>query len=184
MTIRILGAGVRGAMILAATGMILTAGATPVAVDWKATETAPVKVARPFAGFLADGSFLVAGGSDFEGTNKVYRRDVVVRSADGKWARVGELPRPVAEGVDILCVIEFKVRDIRPGAVVLALNAIEQCVTVSCARGNGIKSLQSFDDAVELALGHAQGQIARYRVQGRPDRSCQQSVLGGSLAEH
>lgn len=99
MTTRILGAGVRGAMILAATGMILTAGATPVAVDWKATETAPVKAARPFAGFLADGSFLVAGGSDFEGTNKVYRRDVVVRSADGKWARVGELPRPVAEGV-------------------------------------------------------------------------------------
>ena len=99
MTTRILGAGVRGAIILAATGMILTAGATPVAVDWKATETAPVKVARPFAGFLADGSFLVAGGSDFEGTNKVYRRDVVVRSADGKWARVGELPRPVAEGV-------------------------------------------------------------------------------------
>lgn len=99
MTTRILGAGVRGAMILTATGMILTAGATPVAVDWKATETAQVKVARPFAGFLADGSFLVAGGSDFEGTNKVYRRDVVVRSADGKWARVGELPRPVAEGV-------------------------------------------------------------------------------------
>ena len=89
----------RGAMILAATEMILTAGATPVAVDWKATETAPVKVARPFAGFLADGSFLVAGGSDFEGTNKVYRRDVVVRSADGKWTNVGELPRPVAEGV-------------------------------------------------------------------------------------
>ena len=40
MTTRILGAGVRGAMILAATGMILTAGAPPVAVDWKATETA------------------------------------------------------------------------------------------------------------------------------------------------
>ena len=99
MTTRRHGAGVRGATILAAAGMILTAWATPVAVDWKATETAPVKVARPFAGFLADGSFLVAGGSDFEGTNKVYRKDVVVRSADGKWARVGELPRPVAEGV-------------------------------------------------------------------------------------
>jgi len=99
MTTRRHGAGVRGATILAAAGMILTAWATPVAVDWKASEAAPVKVARPFAGFLADGSFLVAGGSDFEGTNKVYRRDVVVRSADGRWAKVGELPRPVAEGV-------------------------------------------------------------------------------------
>ena len=99
MTTRVLKAGVRGAMLLAATGMTLAAWATPVAVDWKASETAPVRVARPFHGFLADGTFLVAGGSDFEGTNKVYRGGVAIRTADGKWSKVGELPRPVAEGV-------------------------------------------------------------------------------------
>ena len=75
MTTRILGAGVRGAMILAATGMILTAGATPVAVDWKATETAPVKVARPFAGFLADGSFTLPPGA----TGRILLVELIVQ---------------------------------------------------------------------------------------------------------
>ena len=73
--------------------------ATPIAVDWGAPETAPVKVARPFAGFLSDGSFLVAGGSDFVDGVKTYRTDVAVRAPDGTWKKVGELPHPVAEGV-------------------------------------------------------------------------------------
>lgn len=73
--------------------------ATPVEVDWKAGETAPAKVARPFAGFLPDGRFVVAGGSDFEGGKKMYSADINVREQDGKWTKVGELPRAVAEGV-------------------------------------------------------------------------------------
>jgi N-acetylneuraminic acid mutarotase len=73
--------------------------ATPVEVDWKAGETAPAKVARPFAGFLPDGRFIVAGGSYFEGGKKMYSADINVREQDGKWSKVGELPRPVAEGV-------------------------------------------------------------------------------------
>ena len=44
-------------------------------------------------------------GSDFvrdEAINrqkKVFARDVFLRSPDGKWTRIGELPQPVAEGV-------------------------------------------------------------------------------------
>ena len=70
----------------------------PVALEW-GKEKMPASVARPFAGFLSDLSFVVAGGSDFEGGKKVYRADINVRSTDGKWSKVGELPRPVAEGV-------------------------------------------------------------------------------------
>lgn len=76
-----------------------TAFATPVKVDWKAGETAPAKVARPFAGFLPDGRFVVAGGSDFVDGKKVYRSGICARELDGKWSKVGELPRVVAEGV-------------------------------------------------------------------------------------
>ena len=46
--------------------------ASPVAFDWKPGETAPFKAARSFHGFLPDGSFLVAGGSDFRDGKKVY----------------------------------------------------------------------------------------------------------------
>ena len=84
-------------------------GATPVAVDWQAQETLPAKVARPFAGFAPDGRFVVAGGSDFVDGKKVYRADIQVREADGKWAKVGELPHPVAEGVS--CAVEVDRRD-------------------------------------------------------------------------
>ena len=76
-----------------------TVTATPVEVDWKAGETAPAKVARPFAGFLSDGRFVVAGGSYFEGGKKMYSADMNVRELDGTWKKVGELPRAVAEGV-------------------------------------------------------------------------------------
>ena len=78
---------------------VVTAVASPVAVDWKAGETAPAKVARPFAGFLKDGTFLVAGGSDFVDGKKVYGSGIYARSQDGKWTKVGELPQPIAEGV-------------------------------------------------------------------------------------
>ena len=79
---------------------------SPVAVEWRGVgETMSVKVARPFAGFLPDGSFVVAGGSDFvidETVNrpkKVFSKDVFLRSPDGAWRTAGELPADVAEGV-------------------------------------------------------------------------------------
>ena len=88
-------------MMLAVAGVICAgaAVASPVAVDWKAGETAPAKVARPFAGFLPDGRFVVAGGSDFVDGKKVYRSGIYARELDGKWSKVGELPHPIAEGV-------------------------------------------------------------------------------------
>ena len=82
-----------------------TAFATPVEVDWKAGETMPAKVARPFSGFLSDGRFLVAGGSYFENGKKMYSADINVRELNGKWGNVGDLPRAVAEGVS--CVVEI-----------------------------------------------------------------------------
>lgn len=78
---------------------ILTLLATAVALNWGTPETCPAKVARPFGGYLADGSFLVAGGSNFEGDTKVYTKDVFVRSPAGEWTKVGVLDKNVAEGV-------------------------------------------------------------------------------------
>lgn len=87
---------------------ILALLATAVALNWSATETAPTAVARPFGGFLPDGSFLVAGGSSFvrnaDGSStKVYADTVSVRSAEAsaspRWTVVGRLAHPVAEGV-------------------------------------------------------------------------------------
>ena len=87
-------------LLLLVAGFVTTAAfATPVEVDWKAGETAPAKVARPFYGFLSDGRFVVAGGSDFVDGKKVYRSGIYARELDGKWSKVGELPRAVAEGV-------------------------------------------------------------------------------------
>lgn len=76
-----------------------TARATPVSIEWKAQENAPAKAARPFAGFLPDGRFVAAGGSDFVNGTKVYGSAVCVRAPDGAWTKAGELARPVAEGV-------------------------------------------------------------------------------------
>ncbi len=78
---------------------ITCGAATPIAVDWQAGETAPFKAARPFAGFMPDGSFLVAGGSDFIGGAKTYLKEIAVRSPSGEWRKVGALSAPVAEGV-------------------------------------------------------------------------------------
>ncbi|MBQ9432545.1 MAG: sodium/solute symporter [Kiritimatiellae bacterium] len=71
----------------------------PVRIEWKATETMPATVARPFHGFLPDGRFVVAGGSDFVDGKKVYNSEITVREPDGTWKKIGELPYPVAEGV-------------------------------------------------------------------------------------
>ena len=86
-------------VLMAAAASAVAAFATPVEVDWKAGETMPAKVARPFSGFLSDGRFVVAGGSYFENGKKVYSADIHVRELDGTWNKVGELPHPVAEGV-------------------------------------------------------------------------------------
>ena len=73
---------------------------SPVAVEWRgAGETLPAAVARPFGGFLPDGRFLVAGGSYFDEGVKKFSDNVYVRSTEGKWSKVGELPHDVAEGV-------------------------------------------------------------------------------------
>ena len=96
---------IRFAFVAAAALSMPVSAASPVAVEWKSPEAAPVKAARPFAGFLPDGSFLVAGGSDFvidETVNrpkKVFSKDVFLRSPDGVWRKTGELPADVAEGV-------------------------------------------------------------------------------------
>ena len=64
-------------LLLTAIGAACAAAmAAPVALDWKAQETMPAKVARPFAGFLPDGRFVVAGGSDFVDGKKVYRSGI------------------------------------------------------------------------------------------------------------
>ena len=90
----------KAAAIVAAAACAGMALASPVAVEWKNPgEIAPAKVARPFAGFLKDGRFLVAGGSDFVNGKKVCRSGIYARELDGTWAKAGELPRPVAEGV-------------------------------------------------------------------------------------
>ena len=85
-------------MVAAALALPAFAG-SPVAVEWKGLEQMPKAVARPFGGFLPDGSFAVAGGSYFEDGVKKYSDNVCVRSADGKWSKVGELPHDVADGV-------------------------------------------------------------------------------------
>jgi len=69
----------------------------PVDVTWHAPEKLPAKVARPTAGFLPDGRFLLAGGSDFVNGQKVYHSDIYVRAQDGSWKKVGEFPQKIAE---------------------------------------------------------------------------------------
>ena len=88
-----------GVAVACAIACASVALATPVEVDWKAGETMPVAVARPFGGFLPDGTFLVAGGSNFEGGSKAYIADINIREQDGKWKKVGDLPRALSDGV-------------------------------------------------------------------------------------
>ena len=85
--------------LAAAAASAFAACATPVSFDWKARETVPAKEARPFAGFLPDGSFVFAGGSHFEGDVKTYSNGVWLRTPDGEWKGAGTLADGVAEGV-------------------------------------------------------------------------------------
>ena len=124
--------------------------ATPIAVDWGTPETAPVKVARPFAGFLTDGSFLVAGGSDFVDGVKTYRTDVAVRTPDGTWKKVGELPQPVAEGVS--CAV--------PGGVFAAggTDGRHGYVTACILKGDGsVVELPDLPSSVTMGAAAADG---------------------------
>ena len=77
----------------------LVAAAAPVALDWQAKEQMPASVARPFSGFLPNGDFLVAGGSDFVDGKKVWTNGVYVRRQDGAWSRLDALSLPCALGV-------------------------------------------------------------------------------------
>ena len=86
-----------GVAMACAVAFAATASASPVAVEWCGVDPLPAAVARPFGGFLPGVSFVVAGGSDFRDGKKVYSSDIYVRT--GTWKKVGELPRPVAEGV-------------------------------------------------------------------------------------
>ena len=86
-----------GVAMACAVACVSAAWATPVAAEWTGVDPLPAAVARPFSGFLSDLSFVVAGGSDFKDGKKVYSSDIYVRA--GTWKKVGELPRPVAEGV-------------------------------------------------------------------------------------
>ena len=96
--------------LVAIVGAVLAyaAFATPVEVQWQQSEKAPIKAARSFHGFIVDkkdkakdGVFVVAGGSDFVDNKKVFLKDIVVRSNEGEWKSVGELPQAVAEGVSV-----------------------------------------------------------------------------------
>lgn len=71
-------------------GLAAAAATPPVAVEWKAPETMPAKVARPFYGYLPNGDFLVAGGSAFVDGRKTWTDGVYVRR-DGRWSSAGSL---------------------------------------------------------------------------------------------
>jgi SSS family transporter len=90
--------------IAAAVSAIMFASATPVSVEWKPAEKMPVSVARPFAGFLPDGRFIVAGGTDFVAgadgkREKTCFADVSVRATDGTWTKGASLAHAAGEGV-------------------------------------------------------------------------------------
>ena len=90
--------------IAAAVSAVMFASATPVSVEWKPAERMPASVARPFAGFLPDGRFIVAGGTDFvvgaDGAReKKCFADVSVRATDGTWTKAGSLAHAAGEGV-------------------------------------------------------------------------------------
>ena len=72
--------------------------AAPVEVSWGQAETMPAKTARPYHGFLSDGRFVVAGGTDFVDGTKTYSKDIYVRTGT-TWSRLGELPFVSGEGV-------------------------------------------------------------------------------------
>ncbi len=87
-------------LLLATFAATVALANTPISITWKHTNALPdVKVARPFHGFLPDGRFLLAGGSAFTEGVKTYSKDIYLREKDGTWAKIGELPEAIAEGV-------------------------------------------------------------------------------------
>ena len=126
---------------------------SPVAVEWKASEQFPAAVARPFGGYLADGSFILAGGSFFKDDVKTYAKDVFMRAADGKWAKVGELPRAVAEGV-----------------------ACETAKGIFCAGGTDGKT--KFSDAFLLSVENGKADFCEL-----PDALPEPVVMGAAAAD-
>ena len=137
--------------------------ATPVAVEWSGSgEKSPTAVARPFAGFLPDGRFLVAGGSYFDGDVKKYSADVNIREQDGTWKRFGEMRRTVAEGVS--CVVE-----------------IDKKGFVFCAGGTDGQS--AFSDAFALSFSGEIGQPgSTLHTQGLPALP-EPVVMGAAAAD-
>ena len=128
------------------------ASASPVAVEWKGAETLPTSVARPFSGFLPDGSFLVAGGSDFRDGGRVYLADVCIRAKDGTWRKAGKLPCAVAEGVS--CTV--------PGGVFAAGGTADGTSVFKTARilkGDGsAEDLPDLPEPVRMGVAVADGE--------------------------
>lgn len=126
--------------------------AAPVAVDWKAQETSPLKSARAFHGFLPGGLFLVAGGSDFKDGKKVYLDSLAVRANDGVWNLNGRIPYAAAEGVScgtkkgVFCAggtdgtVEFKKAFILPAKdSTIELPDLPEPVVMGAAASDGDK---------------------------------------------
>ena len=152
-----------GVAMACAVACVSSALATPVAVEWSGSgEKSPTAVARPFAGFLPDGRFLVAGGSYFGGDAKKYSADVNIREQDGTWNRFGEMRRTVAEGVS--CVVE-----------------IDKKGFVFCAGGTDGQS--AFSDAFALSFSGEIGQPgSTLHTQGLPALP-EPVVMGAAAAD-
>ena len=128
------------------------ASASPVAVEWKGSETLPTSVARPFSGFLPDGSFLVAGGSDFGPAGRVYLADICIRAKDGTWRKAGKLPCATGEGVS--CTV--------PGGVFVAGGTADGTSVFKTARilkGDGsAEDLPDLPEPVRMGVAVADGE--------------------------
>ena len=117
----------------------LCAAATPVEVRWGASEEMPAAVARPFGGFLPNGDFIVAGGTEFvrgaDGREeKTYSKAIFLRFAEtGSWAAANrELPHAVGEGVacetprGVFCAGGTNGREVFRDAYFLTRDALEK----------------------------------------------------------
>ena len=85
--------------------------------------------------------------------------------------RLGERPgkaRAVPDGIDILAAADLEIFGLRPGRIVLALDAVQQGVIVGGAGRDRIQRVQRLDDVVQLALWHAQAQVAGHSAQSWP----------------
>ncbi|MBQ6914147.1 MAG: hypothetical protein IJQ65_00380, partial [Kiritimatiellae bacterium] len=149
--------------ILVAACASATSVATPVGVEWKPSEKMPVSVARPFAGFLPDGRFIVAGGTDFvanpEGVReKTCFADVCVRSPDGTWTKAAPLPHAAGEGVTcetprgVFCAGGYDGANVYSDAYILT--------------GDGVEPLPSMPAPVMMGAAACDGEKV-YVVSGR-----------------